>query len=167
MNTLSKWLIVAVSMFCLGLFAGCGQETEDTPIQKTNDAKDTKTDETCTDCEDGSHDHAATTVNGGVIVELGDSASHLEIAHHPDDKKVIVRLIPADSAAKLVVDEPIYFNIVSSEGPKKLETTAMEDGFSCYAVDPSFSNHSLVGQAVIKIKGKEYIIIFPEHCHEH
>lgn len=165
MKTLSTGLLMIIVTLSIGLF-GCGKSETKSDVKEETKKEVNETADCEGDCTD--HDHKAEKgPHGGFIVKVGDGSSFLEVIHHPGDQMVQVFLLGADGKSPVKPDKTISFNVKTEDGPASLEAKALEVVGGYEGVHAGFGEHLLVGQALVTLNGKEYIVILPEHCHEH
>jgi hypothetical protein len=115
------------------------------------------------------HDHKAP--HGGVLLETGDEAAHLEIVHDAKAGKLTIYVLDSDPEKALAIKDAPKIKLKTDKGNKELETKAVDakDGAaSQYEVtDDALKTDPLKGRISVNVKDKKYNIDIKEDGHKH
>jgi hypothetical protein len=160
MNTKTEyrsWIPVLLCCLSLAFVSGCG---DDGPNQGTS------TDATRTDAGNSQGHSHQEGPHGGEMLDVGDHAAHLEFLHDHDNGKIVLHVIGEDMKTPLNADNPPVINIKTADGPRQIESRAVEGASVYEATDPELMNADLDGQVILAAMGKVYYIPLPEP-HDH
>jgi hypothetical protein len=151
------WIPVGLSLLCLFVVPGCGKSGTDQGASK---------DVTTTGADDA-HGHAHLEgPHGGTLLDVGDHAAHLEFIHDHENGKCVLHVIGADMTTPLNADNPPLINIKTANGPKQIQSRAVEGASTFEAEDPDLMADALDGQIVLAANGKKYYVPLPD-THDH
>lgn len=152
------WLLTVVAA-CL--FASCGDQHPDHDSEHAHDA-----DQGHAHDEDQGHAHDQGQAqdhhgaHGGVLIEVGDHAAHVEFLHDAKAGTVTLHLVRKDGKTPLVVTHAPELKLVTKKGPKVLDTKPVGGtaaGASQFQVtDPLLQTDVLEGRIALEIGGKPY-----------
>jgi len=151
------WIPVLLCILGLLIVPGCGTDEPDQTSSEDTAAADTE----------NAHGHSHLEgPHGGTLLDVGDHAAHLEVIHDHENGKFVLHVFGEDMKTPLNADAAPLINIKTADGPKQIESRAVEGASTFEAEDPGLKGDALEGQIVLAANGKRYYVPLPDQ-HDH
>ena len=110
----------------------------------------------------GGHAHGP---HDGMVEPIGSGTGHLEVVHDAKAGSVDLYVLAADKKTPAKPDAAPTINLKTEAGPKQIMCEAADGEGHYRAVDEALKGAHPSGQIVVRMGGKEYLVMLVHHHH--